>query len=89
LEIDLARAATSDSLSDTVSYAEVHDIAVRVMKERSFNLVESQAQRIAEAILTETGPAAVTVRLSKLLPPIDGVVAAAGVEIRREKASPP
>jgi len=89
LEIDLGRAGMSDSLLDTVSYARVYEIATAVMRSRTFNLIESQAERIAGALLQDTGARAVTVRLRKVMPPIAGAVAAAGVEIRRTKGDEP
>lgn len=85
LEFDLAKAGASDSLADTISYAKVYEMAAAVMKSGTFSLIESQAQKIATAVLVHTPAHAVTVRLCKLLPPIPGIVAAAGVEIRRER----
>jgi dihydroneopterin aldolase len=85
LELDLARAGASDSLADTVSYARAYEIAVEAMGSRPFSLIEFQAERIAQAILRETRAEAVTVRLHKLLPPMPGVVAATGAEIRRAR----
>lgn len=83
LAFDTAPAGRSDDLNDTVSYAAAHDLAVAAMRERPFNLVEAAAERVAQALLRELPVGAVRVRLVKLLPPVDGVVAAAGVEITR------
>lgn len=84
-EADLSRAASSDSLADTISYSELYEIATEVMTARKFSLLESQAERIAQALLSRTDARSVTVRLRKLVPPIEGTVAAGGVEIRRER----
>jgi dihydroneopterin aldolase len=85
LAFDTAPAGRSDDLNDTVSYAAAHDLAVAAMRERPFNLVEAAAERVAEALLRELPVTAARVRLVKLLPPVDGVVAAAGVEITRSR----
>lgn len=85
LSLDLAGAGRTDDLRDTVSYAEVHDVAVGVLRDRPFNLIEAGAERIAEALLDRFRVGEVTVRLAKLLPPIDGVVASAAVEITRRR----
>jgi 7,8-dihydroneopterin aldolase/epimerase/oxygenase len=84
LRLDISRAAASDDLNDSVSYADAHDIAVAALREKQFNLIESVTERIATALLAGLAVTGVTVRLSKLLPPIDGVVALAAVEVSRE-----
>lgn len=85
LHLDLAQPGHSDALGDTISYADVHDVAVRVIRDRPFNLIEAAAQRVATAVLDGFPVRTVTVRLAKLLPPIDGVVASAAVEITRRR----
>jgi 7,8-dihydroneopterin aldolase/epimerase/oxygenase len=85
LTLDLSRAASSDRVKDTVHYGQVHDLAVSILRERSFNLIESVAGRIAMGILAGFPVEQVTVRVDKLLPPIDGVVSAAGVELTRKR----
>jgi dihydroneopterin aldolase len=85
LSLDLAGAGRTDNLHDTVSYAEVHDAVVGVIRDRPFKLIETAADRVAEAVLDGFPVGQVTVRLSKLLPPIDGVVASAAVEITRRR----
>jgi dihydroneopterin aldolase len=55
------------------------------MREQPFNLIESAADRVAGAVLAGFPVSQVTVRLAKLLPPIDGVVASAAVEITRRR----
>jgi dihydroneopterin aldolase len=87
LNLDLSRPGASDDLNDTVSYADVQRHAVEALRSRPFNLIESAATRIAGVLLDAFPVDGVTVRLHKLLPPIDGVVASAGVEISRRRAS--
>lgn len=87
VDFDLERAGVTDELTDTVSYALLHDIAAGVMNDGRFNLVESRAERIASEILSRTAALSATVRIHKLAPPVAGVVAAAGVEITRRRRS--
>ena len=85
LDLDLSAPAASDALADTVSYAAVHNLVVRITRERPFNLLESVAARIADGLLAEFPVHRVRVRFAKLLPPIDGIIASAAVEIQRER----
>jgi dihydroneopterin aldolase len=87
LAVDTRPAAVSDAIEDAVHYGHVHDVAVAGLRSRPFNLLESAADRIAGSILDQFPVTRVTVRISKLLPPIDGVVASAAVEITRERSS--
>lgn len=81
--LDLARAAESDALADTVSYAEIYQLVARTARERQFTLIESLAGRLAQRVIQRFPVQTVTVRVAKLLPPIDGIVARAVVEITR------
>lgn len=85
LECNLHEAGTSDDLRDTVSYADAHGIVLEVARAQTFHLVESLAERIAQELLSRLVVDRVQVRVMKLLPPVDGVVAEAGVEIVREQ----
>jgi dihydroneopterin aldolase len=85
LRLPLSAAAASDNLSETVSYAEVHDLSVSAIRERPFNLIESAAERVASVLLERFPVEGVTIRLTKLAPPVDGVVAGAAVEIVRDR----
>lgn len=85
MRLDLRRAAQSDDIDDTVSYAEAHRIVVETMRSRTFNLLESAAGEIADRLLRSLPIEGVTVELQKLLPPIDGIVAYAAVKISRDK----
>lgn len=85
LQVDTGRSALSDAIEDTVHYGEVHDVAVASLRSAPFNLLEAATDRIARAVLEGFDIEVVTVRLSKLLPPIDGVVKSAAVEITRAR----
>jgi 7,8-dihydroneopterin aldolase/epimerase/oxygenase len=86
--VDTRPAAQSDSIEDAVHYGHVHDAVVRSLRASPFNLLESATDRIATAVLQQFTVDRVTVRLTKLLPPVDGVIASAALEITRNRATP-
>jgi len=84
LTCDLARAGKSDNLNDTISYAELYKVVREIVEEKSFQLVETLAETLAQKIL-ETFPArGVLIRVKKQPPPIEGIIDFAGIEIYRE-----
>ncbi|HLJ67614.1 MAG TPA: dihydroneopterin aldolase [Chloroflexota bacterium] len=86
MELDLQPAMSSDAIEDTIHYGRVCELVVDAARRRPFKLIEGAAGRIVERLLEESAATRVTVRLAKLLPPIDGVVASAAVEITRSRA---
>ena len=84
LEHDLARAGKRDNLDDTISYAQLYDLARAIVEGESFQLVETLAETMAQKILATFPARAVMVRVKKQPPPIQGIVDSAGVEIYRE-----
>ncbi len=85
LTTSLARAGASDDLADTISYAEVYDVVFSIGESRICALVESLTEEIARVLLDRFPASEVMVRVKKSPPPIAGVVAYAGVEIRRRR----
>jgi dihydroneopterin aldolase len=51
LDIDLAQAARSDKLADTVGYDQVVEVAARTFCARRYRLVEAAAGAVATALL--------------------------------------
>lgn len=86
LELDLSTAGASDSLEDTVDYAEVTSRALGIVQADSYRLLERLAQAVADAVLGSCAAAAVTVALRKLRPPVAGDLQSAGVVLRRMAA---
>lgn len=86
---DLSAAGVSDDLEDTIHYGEVYRCVADALREHPFRLLEAAAERAASRILSRFPARTVNVRLEKLLPPIDGVVASAAVEITRSAAGEP
>lgn len=78
------RAAKTDDLDDTVDYATIAALVKDSANGPSAKLVETLAERIADALLEQFASAAeVTVRVAKLNPPLTDGAAEAGVEIER------
>ena len=87
LSVDLAPAATSDHLADTVDYAAVAEQAAAIITgPPSYDLLEALAHAVAAATLaSDPRVAAVTVRLRKLQPPLAVDIATVGVTITRHR----
>jgi len=79
--LDTQRAAASDSIDHTVSYPRLEEAARQILEGTPANLLETVAERIADAILKQPAVAQVTVRVSKR-PPIPNLDAFT-VEITR------
>jgi dihydroneopterin aldolase len=62
---DIAKAALSDSIDDTLNYKGVAKRVLAFVDESSFHLVETLAERIAMLILEEFGVSWVSITLSK------------------------
>jgi dihydroneopterin aldolase len=85
-EVDCRPAGLSDDLRQSVSYAELADIAAGLASTRRFNLIEALAEAIAAAILDRLPRVdAVTVTVDKPSAPLPHVFDSAAVEIRRTR----
>ncbi len=88
MEIDLGRAAASDHLADTVSYADVAEVTLSTFKARNFKLLEAAAGAVAEAILSAfPAIAAITVTVHKPHAPSPPSSAMSGVTMTRRRAA--
>lgn len=85
LTLDLSSPAETDDIRSAVDYGKVFASVVSTARGKTFNLIESLAGRIADRLLSQYPVESVRVRVEKLLPPIDGVVASAGVEVTRDR----
>jgi 7,8-dihydroneopterin aldolase/epimerase/oxygenase len=65
LEMDLSAARKSDALSDTLDYSTLHATIVRLVRERSYDLIERLGADVLEAILADARVAQATVRIAK------------------------
>lgn len=69
LEFDLAAAARSDDLADTIDYHALCQRLLQFGEGRSWKLIEKLASDLADLILTECKPAAATVEVKKFIIP--------------------
>lgn len=65
LDVDLRAARAGDALADTIDYAALHAVIVRIVRERSFDLLERLGQEILDAIVADARIVRASVRLAK------------------------
>ena len=69
MEIDFSAAAKTDAIADTIDYFAVTQRLLKFGEGREWRLIEKLAADIAELILTEFRPRAVTVEVKKFIIP--------------------
>jgi 7,8-dihydroneopterin aldolase/epimerase/oxygenase len=87
--LDLRAAATTDELAETLDYAELAELAARIVGGRPCNLIETLATRIAEGVLADRRVAAVQVTVHKPSAPIPLRFADVSVTIRLTREDAP
>jgi dihydroneopterin aldolase len=86
LEIDLAAAARSDKVVDTVSYDQVADAASKAFNAQRYRLIEAAAGAVADAILARFPRVrAVHVTIHKPHAPIAAIFHDVGVTLMRAR----
>jgi len=83
---DLRAAGESDGLADTVDYGAVTAEIAALARDIRCQLMEHFAQAIADITLAFVGVDAVTVRITKLRPPLPDIVDTTGVRIHRAQS---
>lgn len=86
--MDLAPAAASDDLADTVDYAALFNLARSIVEDRSFRLIEAMAGAIADAVLATYGVNEVEVAVRKPQAPLPGEFETVEVAVRRRRGEP-
>lgn len=87
LTLDATAAAKSDKLKDSVDLTRVFGVVERVVTRGKFRLVETMAERIAVAVLSDFSVHEVRVRVRKPHAPIPGIQDGIEVEIVRRGAA--
>jgi dihydroneopterin aldolase len=85
LDVDLAPAAASDDVVDTVHYGELADRLVAIVNGPPVRLIETLAGKLATACLADARVAAVTVTVHKPQAPIRHEFGDVAVTLRREQ----
>jgi len=65
LDIDLTAARASDALADTLDYSTLHATIVRIVRERSYDLLERLGADLLAAMLVDARVLRATVRIAK------------------------
>ncbi len=65
LGTDIAQAASSDAIEDTVDYKEVANRLVKLANESEFLLVEALAENISEILINDFGVEWLRIRINK------------------------
>jgi dihydroneopterin aldolase len=86
VEMELAGAAHSDKLADTISYADLIEVASRAFRAQRYRLVEAAAGAVADALL-DTFPRIERLRVTVHKPhaPIAAVFGDVGVTLVRSR----
>jgi len=85
LDLDLAPAAASDDVADTVHYGELAEALAKVIAGDPVNLIETLAERLAGVCLSDPRVAAATVTVHKPGAPIPLEFADVAVTLRRAR----
>jgi 7,8-dihydroneopterin aldolase/epimerase/oxygenase len=86
LAIDLAQAAATDKLVDTVSYSSIVEAVTRAFTAKTYRLVEAAAGAIADEVLASFPRiASVRVTVHKPHAPIAAIFSDVGVTISRNR----
>ncbi|EAH4444066.1 dihydroneopterin aldolase [Listeria innocua] len=87
LGLSTKKAGQSDSVDDTVSYADVYETVKGIVEGTPFKLIEALAEKIASEVLTDYSLLEeITVKLIKPNPPIPGHYDSVAVEIKRKRS---
>jgi dihydroneopterin aldolase len=75
IDVELATAAKSDSIGDTVDYGEVVAVAEAAFRDKHFYLIEASAAHVAESLIAHFPRAtAVKVKVRKPSAPVPAVI---------------
>ncbi|HYF45780.1 MAG TPA: dihydroneopterin aldolase [Acidimicrobiales bacterium] len=85
VEADLAQAGASDKVEDTIDYSAICAIAERIISAERFDLLETLAHRLVEAVMADERARCVTVAVRKLRPPVPHHLDTCGVRISRTR----
>ncbi len=86
-QLDISKAAQSDSIEDTLDYVAVYRVISEVM-EKPVNLLEHLAYMLTQRLLSEFSQAdTVEITVSKEAPPVGGICRESVVTLSRSRLS--
>jgi dihydroneopterin aldolase len=85
LELDLHGAATTDEVADTVHYGELAERLAAIVAGEPVNLIETLAERLADACLADGRVRAATITVHKPQAPIPVAFEDVAVTVRRTR----
>ena len=86
LGVDIVMASRTDRLGDTVSYSRVARRLIEIGTQRQFRLLEALAAHMVDVVFEEFAAVqSVQLRVQKMCPPMNAIVASVGVEIHRTR----
>ncbi|WP_052665488.1 dihydroneopterin aldolase [Nitriliruptor alkaliphilus] len=85
LELDLAPAAASDDVNDTVHYGELAADVAALVADDPVDLIETVAERVATRCLVDPRVSATEVTVHKPAAPLPVVATEVAVTVRRER----
>jgi len=86
LSLSLRRAAETDDVADTVHYGELAERLVEIVEGDPVDLLETLAQRLADAVLADERVDAVTITVHKPQAPITVTFGDVAVTISRSRS---
>jgi dihydroneopterin aldolase len=86
LELDLAKAAATDDVTDTVHYGELAEKLVAIVAGEPVNLIETLADRLVTVCLEDSRVGAATVTVHKPQAPIPHEFADVAVTLHRARS---
>lgn len=86
LRLDLAPAAASDAVADTVHYGELAETLAQIVAGDPVDLIETLASRLADACLADTRVRSCSVTVHKPHAPIERTFTDVSVTVHRERA---
>ncbi len=76
---------TTDNLEDTIDYGAVLERVAAVTDNEAFQLFERMAQRVTDAVLSDTRISGVVLEVRKLRPPVPFEIKSAGIRVSRSR----
>ena len=83
LDLDLERSGRKDDVKSTIDYRKVHQCVVELGRGASHKLLESFAVVLLDRLFKEFPATAISVKVRKETPVLDGIVDSVGAEVTR------